>query len=78
MGKQVMVETILKLCLVVSDAIVKGVSYDQLKGYANDLVEELRKAGKEIERQGNINIKQSDRIKYLEELVDKLQNKGDR
>jgi len=37
-----------------------------------------KKAGKEIERLGNINIKQSDRIKYLEELVDKLQNKGDR
>ena len=63
---------------VVAEAISSGISYEKLNSYCKDCIEELKKAGHEIERQGNINIKQSDRIKHLEELVDKLQNKGDR
>ena len=69
--------SIINFCTAVAQAISEGVSYEKLKAYNTDCLNELRKAADEIERLNNICDKYSSRVKYLEDELDKLKNKGE-
>lgn len=71
-------EVIIKFCTEVTKAISEGVSYETLKGYCADQTTMLTKASTEIDRLNNVCDKYSSRVKYLEDKVEQLQNKGDR
>ena len=69
--------SILNFCSAVAQAISDGVSYEKLKAYNTDCLEELKKAATEIERLNNICDRYSTRVKYLEDKIEQLENKGE-
>ena len=69
--------SILNFCSAVAQAIAEGVSYEKLKAYNEDCLNELKKAAGEIERLNKICDKYSSRVKYLEDELDKLKNNGE-
>jgi len=75
-------EGVIKLIDLFMEGVVKGLSIAELRLQSDAL---KRYAVNEFERQNNIAIEYSndkhrmnERIKYLEDLVEQLQNKGDR